>query len=215
MSTFAKRAAGLEKAAALLEERQDPLARLMAEEMGKPVTQGKAEAVKCAAACRYYAGQAERMLAPVEREGATLLYQPLGPVLVGLADAMPEGSTQGDRLRSLARTYPNSTISGSAGTVVRSASSRASSYLAALESDAESFERLLATYRDKPQLVKRSLLSNALREIFSNPDIETTFIPPGGQLRLQIGRDLQAAREEEQRAREERTERAARRVPQP
>ena len=146
---------------------------------------------------------------------ATFMGEPLGPVLVGLADAMPEGSTQGDRLRSLARTYPNSTISGSAGTVVRSASSRASSYLAALESDAESFERLLATYRDKPQLVKRSLLSNALREIFSNPDIETTFIPPGGQLRLQIGRDLQAAREEEQRAREERTERAARRVPQP
>ncbi len=78
---FAKRAAGLEKAADLLEERQESLARLMAQEMGKPITQGKAEAAKCATACRHYAAHGERMLAPVERESATLIYQPLGPVL--------------------------------------------------------------------------------------------------------------------------------------
>lgn len=78
---FAQRAAGLEKAAGLLEERQLELAQLMAREMGKPVTQGKAEAVKCATACRYYAEQGAAMLAAVEREGATLIYQPLGPVL--------------------------------------------------------------------------------------------------------------------------------------
>ena len=79
--SFAERAKGLEKAAGLLEERHEDLARLMAAEMGKPVKQGKAEAVKCASACRHYAAQGEQMLAPEERDGATILYQPLGPVL--------------------------------------------------------------------------------------------------------------------------------------
>ncbi len=36
---------------------------------------------KCAAAGRHYAEHGESMLAPQEREGATLLHQPLGPVL--------------------------------------------------------------------------------------------------------------------------------------
>jgi succinate-semialdehyde dehydrogenase/glutarate-semialdehyde dehydrogenase len=79
--SFADRATCLRKAAGLLEERQDDLARMMAEEMGKPVTQGKAEAVKCATACRHYADHGEAMLAPVTREGATIHHQPLGTVL--------------------------------------------------------------------------------------------------------------------------------------
>ena len=79
--SFASRAAGLERAARILEERQDEWAKLMAREMGKPVAQGKAEVVKCASACRYYADHGEAMLAPVVQEGAALLHQPLGPVL--------------------------------------------------------------------------------------------------------------------------------------
>ncbi|WP_265594531.1 NAD-dependent succinate-semialdehyde dehydrogenase [Haloferula sp. BvORR071] len=79
--SFDERAGGLLRLAELLEKEQDSLAKLMAREMGKPVTQGKAEAAKCATACRYYAQHAERMLSPVEREGATMIYQPLGPVL--------------------------------------------------------------------------------------------------------------------------------------
>lgn len=79
--SFAGRAACLERAAAILETQQDEFAKLMAQEMGKPVTQGKAEVVKCAAVCRYYAEQGEAMLGPVVQEGATLLHQPLGPVL--------------------------------------------------------------------------------------------------------------------------------------
>jgi succinate-semialdehyde dehydrogenase/glutarate-semialdehyde dehydrogenase len=78
---FPERAAGLRRAALLLEERQDEFAELMAREMGKPVTQGKAEVVKCAAACRYYADHGEAMLAPTVKEGATILHQPIGPVL--------------------------------------------------------------------------------------------------------------------------------------
>jgi succinate-semialdehyde dehydrogenase / glutarate-semialdehyde dehydrogenase len=78
---FAQRGSGLRRAADLLEERHEEFARLMAEEMGKPVTQGKAEVVKCAAACRHYAQHGEAMLAPIHLDGATLLHQPLGAVL--------------------------------------------------------------------------------------------------------------------------------------
>ena len=57
-TTFAHRAGILRRAAVLLRERQHELARLMALEMGKPVTDGRAEAVKCAACCDYYAEHA-------------------------------------------------------------------------------------------------------------------------------------------------------------
>lgn len=78
---FAARAAGLQRAAVLLEERQDDFARRMAREMGKPVAQGMAEVLKCATACRHYAVHGEAMLAPLERDGAAILHEPLGPVL--------------------------------------------------------------------------------------------------------------------------------------
>ncbi|WP_367870363.1 NAD-dependent succinate-semialdehyde dehydrogenase [Luteolibacter sp. Populi] len=78
---FGERALGLRRVADLLESRQDEFARLMAEEMGKPVTQGKAEVVKCATACRHYAEHGEAMLAPRSLDGGMVTYQPLGPVL--------------------------------------------------------------------------------------------------------------------------------------
>jgi succinate-semialdehyde dehydrogenase/glutarate-semialdehyde dehydrogenase len=78
---FVQRAEALRRAAGLLEAGQEAFARLMAEEMGKPVTQGKAEVMKCATACRHYAEHGEAMLAPVLMQGATLFHQPLGPVL--------------------------------------------------------------------------------------------------------------------------------------
>lgn len=78
---FSERAAGLRRAARILEEQQDEFAAVMAREMGKPVTQGKAEAVKCATVCRYYAEHGEAMLAPSVVEGGTILHQPFGPVL--------------------------------------------------------------------------------------------------------------------------------------
>ena len=79
--SFEERAAGLRRLAELLEGRQEDLARLMAAEMGKPVKQGRGEAVKCASACRFYADHGAAMLAARERDGATILYQPLGTVL--------------------------------------------------------------------------------------------------------------------------------------
>src|SRR5687768_1847825 len=51
----AARGAVLERAASLLRERAEELALLMAEEMGKPLAQGRAEAEKCALGCEFYA----------------------------------------------------------------------------------------------------------------------------------------------------------------
>ena len=82
---FALRAEVLRRASALLRERREELARLMALEMGKPLAQGRAEVDKCAWACDHYAAGAERMLAPerVETEAAKsyVAFEPIGPVL--------------------------------------------------------------------------------------------------------------------------------------
>ena len=84
-TTFAHRAGVLRRAAALLRERQDALARLMALEMGKPVSDGRAEVLKCAACCDYYAAHAEHFLADelikTDASRSFISYQPLGVVL--------------------------------------------------------------------------------------------------------------------------------------
>ncbi|MFI5978856.1 NADP-dependent succinic semialdehyde dehydrogenase [Streptomyces sp. NPDC051452] len=90
-STFADRARLLNKAADLLEEDQREIGRIMTIEMGKPVRQARAEAAKCAKAMRWYAANAERLLADeepaetdVRESGASRVrvrYRPLGPVL--------------------------------------------------------------------------------------------------------------------------------------
>ncbi len=68
-----------------LEERRDELAGLMATEMGKPIAQGRAEADKCAWACRYYAQEAEEILADnqikTDRTKSYVAYRPLGVIL--------------------------------------------------------------------------------------------------------------------------------------
>lgn len=84
-ASFAERAAVVRRAGALLRERRDALARLVALEMGKPVSQGRAEADKCAATCDYYAEHAERLLAPepaaTEAAKSYVAFEPLGAVL--------------------------------------------------------------------------------------------------------------------------------------
>src|SRR5439155_171613 len=61
-TSFADRAPKMRRAADLLDERKEELARLMAIEMGKPLAGGRSEAEKCAWVCRYYADNAERFL---------------------------------------------------------------------------------------------------------------------------------------------------------
>lgn len=69
----------------LLRERKDDYGALMTREMGKPISQGVAEAAKCAWVCDYYAEQASGLLAPVnaptDGTASYWTYRPLGIVL--------------------------------------------------------------------------------------------------------------------------------------
>ncbi|EFE70881.1 NADP-dependent succinic semialdehyde dehydrogenase [Streptomyces viridosporus] len=90
-TTFDERARLLHRAADLLQEDRDDIARVITTEMGKPVAQARAEAVKCAKAMHWYADHAARLLADEEPDasdvkdsGASRVlvrYRPLGPVL--------------------------------------------------------------------------------------------------------------------------------------
>ncbi|MEU6403302.1 NADP-dependent succinic semialdehyde dehydrogenase [Streptomyces sp. NPDC046985] len=90
-TAFAERARLMNRAAGILEEDRDEVARTMTLEMGKPVAQARAEASKCAKAMRWYAERAERLLADEEPDEADVhdsggsrafvRYRPLGPVL--------------------------------------------------------------------------------------------------------------------------------------
>ncbi len=84
-TSFADRARWLLAAAKTLETDRDRLGRLMTLEMGKTIGAARAEAAKCATACRYYAEHGERLLAdePVDAGAGRsfIRYQPLGPVL--------------------------------------------------------------------------------------------------------------------------------------
>ncbi|HET9733273.1 MAG TPA: aldehyde dehydrogenase family protein [Acidimicrobiales bacterium] len=81
-----ERCAVLASAADCLRRHRDELAVLMTLEMGKPVTQSRAEVDKCATAFDWYARNAERLLSdePVDRDdvvAAAVAYRPLGVVL--------------------------------------------------------------------------------------------------------------------------------------
>ena len=75
----------MRKAADILESEKEKLACLMTTEMGKTLRSAIDEVVKCAGACRYYAGNAERFLFDeVVETGAArsfIRYQPLGVIL--------------------------------------------------------------------------------------------------------------------------------------
>ncbi|MEU7645379.1 NADP-dependent succinic semialdehyde dehydrogenase [Streptomyces huasconensis] len=88
---FAERSRLLHRAADLLEEDTDSVARTMTTEMGKPITAARAEAAKCVKAMRWYADHAEGLLAdehPAQADvtdsgasRAVVHYRPLGVVL--------------------------------------------------------------------------------------------------------------------------------------
>ena len=84
-TSFAERARWLANAAEILESEKDRIGRIMTLEMGKPIGAARAEAAKCALACRYYAERGERLLAEEEVDAGAgrsfIRYESIGPVL--------------------------------------------------------------------------------------------------------------------------------------
>src|SRR5689334_21190699 len=82
---FDERSAVIRKAAAILRARTDELARLMTEEMGKTLDEGRAEVEKCAFHCDWFADHAQGYLAnePADIGGgeAFVTFNPIGIVL--------------------------------------------------------------------------------------------------------------------------------------
>ncbi len=75
----------MRKLAAILEQETEDLATLITLEMGKPLEAARLEILKCADACRYFADQAVRILAPesipTENNHSYVRWDPLGVVL--------------------------------------------------------------------------------------------------------------------------------------
>ncbi|MEQ8842110.1 MAG: NAD-dependent succinate-semialdehyde dehydrogenase [Acidimicrobiales bacterium] len=84
-ATFDDRAETVRAIAQLLEDRRDELAALMADEMGKPISAGRAEVEKCAWACRHYADNAASYLRDLAIETdhtkSYVHHDPLGVIL--------------------------------------------------------------------------------------------------------------------------------------
>jgi len=85
MTSFAERAWQMKKAAQILQDKTGDYARLMAQEMGKPIRSGRPEVEKCAWVCEYYADNAEKFLRPevidTDASKSFVTFQPLGVVL--------------------------------------------------------------------------------------------------------------------------------------
>jgi len=83
--TFKARSERFRRMSELLRMNSGYFAKMMAREMGKPVTQGKAEAEKCAWVCDFYADNAQKHLRDqkVITEGikSFVTFQPLGVIL--------------------------------------------------------------------------------------------------------------------------------------
>ncbi len=84
-TSFADRAAKMRRAGKILDAEKHAVARTMTLEVGKTLRSSVEETEKCARACRYYAENAERLLAdqPYTVDGARAFVRslPLGPVL--------------------------------------------------------------------------------------------------------------------------------------
>lgn len=84
-TSFATRAETMLRAADILDRDEKRLGDLITLEMGKPVKAARAEVAKCALACGYYAGNAERHLADerikTEATESYVRFEPMGPIL--------------------------------------------------------------------------------------------------------------------------------------
>ena len=85
LRSYEDRAAFFLKAAAILKKNALRYGERITQEMGKPITQAKAEVEKCAWVCEYYATHTEKFLAtesiPTEFRDSYVTYQPIGTLL--------------------------------------------------------------------------------------------------------------------------------------
>jgi succinate-semialdehyde dehydrogenase/glutarate-semialdehyde dehydrogenase len=83
--TLAERCRLMQRAADILRERAEDLARMMTLEMGKPIREARAEIEKSAWGCEFYAAEGPAFLADEELASdagrSLVVYQPLGTVL--------------------------------------------------------------------------------------------------------------------------------------
>ena len=81
-TSWSTRRAVIMTLADLLDAQQDKLAARCTMEMGKPISESRAEIEKCAWVCRYYAEHAEAMLSghliPLDKSTAHLMHAPIG-----------------------------------------------------------------------------------------------------------------------------------------
>ncbi len=81
---FSERKKCMLNAAKLLKSNRDEYAKIISDEMGKPITAARAEIEKCASVCEYYAENAEAQLAPreikTEMKKSMVVYRPLGMI---------------------------------------------------------------------------------------------------------------------------------------
>ncbi|WP_340114704.1 NAD-dependent succinate-semialdehyde dehydrogenase [Maribellus mangrovi] len=84
-TSFDERKALMLKLADLLIENTTALGEIVTEEMGKPLTEAKAEIEKCSWVCEYYANESEiflhREAVATESHGSYIEYEPLGTIL--------------------------------------------------------------------------------------------------------------------------------------
>lgn len=84
-TNFAHRAKLMKKVAKILKEQKEEFARLMAEEMGKPIKEGISESEKCSWVCDFYAENAASFLEKRKMESdakeSYVRFDPLGTVL--------------------------------------------------------------------------------------------------------------------------------------
>jgi succinate-semialdehyde dehydrogenase/glutarate-semialdehyde dehydrogenase len=83
--SFAERAARMRAAGRILREGRERYARLMTEEMGKLLREGRAEVDKCAWGCEFFAEHSARFLAPelvpTDASKSFVTFEPLGAIL--------------------------------------------------------------------------------------------------------------------------------------
>jgi len=82
--SFSERAGFFMQMAKLLKERKTQYARIMTNEMGKPISQGEMEIEKCAWVCEYYAQETQNYLADkaieTENSESFVTFKPLGVI---------------------------------------------------------------------------------------------------------------------------------------